>query len=168
MTSTVKKDFQFFRDAVHIFSSSLILQEVMRAAFDFMNEHFPLDGLSLYRFEPNSKAMHYLFLVTQDKFYYLDMKIPFPERAVKGLERIERTYKVINVPHSNVHIIPTLHGKAIAPYLPDRDRARLVAILSTPQKMMVEHLSLVGPCPECFTEEHEHKLIYYGLSLGCL
>lgn len=158
MSFPIDYDFEFFKEAVHVFSSSLIFPEVMRATFDFMNQHFPLEGISLHRFEPQYKAMHIFFLVTRENFHYLDSMIPFPEKAVHVVEKIERTVKVINVPHSEGNIVPTLHGKTIAPYLPHKDRARLVAILSTPKERAVGHLSLVGPGPNCFNDEHEHKL----------
>ncbi len=49
------------------------------------------------------------------------------------------------------------HGKAISPYVPDKDRAYLVSVLGSEQKA-VGHLCLIAPGPECFDSEHEHKL----------
>ena len=157
MDSKIESDFRFFQDAVEHVSSSLDLPEAMQTTFDFLSRHFPLDGLSLHRFDPRLKAMHLLFLVLSKKFYHLDKFIPLPEAAVELIKEQEQNIKINNLPHSFQRTIPILHGNAISGYLPNKDRARLVAFLST-QKKVVGHLSMIGPEPNCYTAEHERKL----------
>ena len=157
MGATIESEYRFFQEAVEHLSSSLNLPDAMQTTFVFLSRHFPLDGLSLHRFDPHLKAMHLLFLVLSKKFYHLDKFIPLPETAVELVKEQEQRIKVNNIPHSFQRTIPILHGNAISAYLPNKDRARLVAFLSR-EKKVVGHLSLIGPEPGCYTAEHERKL----------
>jgi transcriptional regulator with GAF, ATPase, and Fis domain len=157
MNPTIESDYGFFQEAVEHVSSSLDLPEAMQTTFVFFSRHFPIDGLSLHRFDARLKAMQLLFLAISDQFYHLDKYIPLPETAAELVCEQEQRITVNNIPHSFQRTIPMLHGNAISAYLPNKDRARLVAFLSRKHKI-IGHLSLIGSAPECFTAEHEHKL----------
>jgi transcriptional regulator with GAF, ATPase, and Fis domain len=157
VNATIESDYDFFRDAVEHISSSLDLPEAMQTTFDFLiSRHFPLDGMCLQRYDPRLKALHLLFLALPGRFFYLDKLIPLSETAIENVKESERCI-TRNIPHSFQRTVPTLHGKAISAYLPNKDRARLVAFLST-KRRVVGHLSLIGQEPSCFTAEHERKL----------
>jgi len=157
MTSSIEQDYDFFRQAVLSVSSSLDLSEAMRAAFNFLKQHFPLDVLSLHLLMPRLRSFHLLFLVTNEQFHYLDEFVPLPASESERLEKIERELKISNIPHSDNSHVTRRHSNAISPYLPDKDRAYLVSVLGSEQKA-VGHLCLIGPKAECFNAEHEHKL----------
>jgi transcriptional regulator with GAF, ATPase, and Fis domain len=158
MTKSIDQDYHFFREAVYSVSSSLDLSRAMGATFEYMRRHFPIVGLSFHNFVPHRKAMQLLFLKTKDNFYYLDEYVTLDKIGLARMEEVaQRREKTSLVPHSMESPIPRLHGKAISTYLPDKDRGRLVAFLSSKHRI-VGHLSLIGPEPECFTPEHERKL----------
>jgi transcriptional regulator with GAF, ATPase, and Fis domain len=129
----------------------------MKATFGFLTRTFPLEGLSLHRFDLVKKEMHMLFLVTREGFYYLDLRISLPDEGIKTIREGERTEKIVSIPSSFDRSIPGQHAKALDVYLPNKDRARLVAILSTPKKV-VGHFSMIGKGVKCYTPEHERKL----------
>jgi len=157
MTSSPEQDYDFFRQAVLSVSSSLDLSEAMRAAFNFLKQHFPLDVLSLHLLMPRIRSFHLLFLVTNEQFHYLDEFVPLPASESERLEQIERELKISSIPHSEDSRVTRRHSNAISPYVPDKDRAYLVSVLGSEQKA-VGHLCLIGPEAECFNAEHEHKL----------
>ena len=157
MSSTIESDYAFFKEAVESISSSLDLPNVMLTTFDFLSRHFPLVGLSLHRVDQHQKAMHLKFLALSHKFYHLDKMIPLPENAIEIIREQEQHIKIVNIPYSFQRTTPIIHGSAISEYLPNIDRARLVAFL-TRKKKVVNHLSLIGTEPACFTAEHERKL----------
>jgi transcriptional regulator with GAF, ATPase, and Fis domain len=155
--SSRKDDYDFFRQAVHSISSSLDLAEAMVSTFHFLRQHFPLEAMSLHTLAPRLSALHLLFLVVEGRFHYMDELVPLGGAALEYLQEFERNVRISSRPHSELAEIPKLHSLAISPYLPQRDRAYLVAMLSTEQGG-VGHLALIGPRPECFGAEHERKL----------
>jgi len=159
------QDYQFFREAVHAFSGSLLLPEVMQTTFDFLKQYFPIDAVSLHKFDSPNRSMHNLFLVTKDGFQYLDIMIPIPAESIATILKLEKKLKIVNNKRT-VGLPPAeAHNKAVSSFLPEKDRARLIAILTTP-KEVVGHFSLVGKSSNCFTKEHERKLMILWPILG--
>jgi transcriptional regulator with GAF, ATPase, and Fis domain len=155
--SSLKDDFDFFRQAVHAISSTLNLEQAMVSIFHFLKRHFPLEAVSMHSLSLRMSALHLLFLVIKGRFHYLDELIPLGEGAVNYLQNLEREVRITSKPHSEQTEVSKLHSLAISPYLPQKDRAYLVALLSTEQGP-VGHLALIGSRPGCFNAEHERKL----------
>ena len=78
-SATVQDDYSFFRQVVLNISSSLDLSQSLRSTFDFLSRHFPIDAMTLHTFAPRLRALHLLFLVTQERFYALDETVPLSE-----------------------------------------------------------------------------------------
>ena len=99
MPDSVEKEFAFFREAALAISSSLNLSEALRALFDFVSLHFPLEGLTLHTFDPQMKSLHLLFLVTQNDYIYLDELISLPSKKEEAfLTQYEAQGHVLNRP----------------------------------------------------------------------
>ena len=152
---------QFFRDAVLAVSSSLDLSHALRALFDFASRHFPLEGLTLHKYEHQMKSLRLLFLVTGDNYIFLDELIPLSSEGEKDVIATEEAKGVINASTVIGRPIAGEHNKALAKYLPFKDRAYLVIILSAKQKV-IGHLCLMGRKTHCFNKEHEKKLELLG------
>lgn len=159
MKHHLEEDYAFLSKTTLCLSGSLDLSQAMRDVFAFLKQHFPLAALSLHRFDPHLKALHLLFLVTENGFYYLDEIAPLPENMLDEMTREMQRLRVFNIPVA-IHKEPTrpsdIHGKAISAYLPLKERAYLVGLLSSRDKT-AGHLCLIGTNPYCFTEEHERK-----------
>lgn len=158
MADSTANEFAFFREAALAISSSLDLSDALRALFDFISLHFPLEGLTLHTFEPQMKSLHLLFLVTQRDYIYLDELIPLPSKKDEAfLTQYEAQGHVLN--RSSVMAAPVAHrhNLALKKYLAFKDRAYLISILSAKQKV-IGHLCLMGNDINCFTKAHEDKL----------
>ena len=151
-----KEDYQFFREAVQHVASSLDLQQAMLSVFVFLKKYFPLAALSFHKFEKQVDALHLLFLVTDGKFRYLNEMVHMPEAAKNLILRREKECDVNYQPHTLSRPVTRNIGQAIHSYLPNIDRATLIAMLST-DSHVIGHLNLFGDKPECFTPEHERK-----------
>ena len=151
-----KEDYKFFREAVQHVASSLDLSQAMLSVYEFLKQNFPLAALSFHKFEKHLDAMHLLFLVTDGKFRYLNEMVHMPDFAKNLILKREKECDVKYVPHTLNRPVTPLIGQAIHTYLPNTDRATLIAMLST-NNHVIGHLNLYGNCPECFTLEHERK-----------
>ena len=151
-----KEDYIFFREAVQHVASSLDLSQAMLSVYEFLKQNFPLAALSFHKFEKHLDAMHLLFLVTDGKFRYLNEMVHMPDFAKNLILKREKECDVKYVPHTLNRPVTPLIGQAIHTYLPNTDRATLIAMLST-NNHVIGHLNLYGNCPECFTLEHERK-----------
>ena len=154
---SVQDDYSFFRQVVLNISSSLDLSKSLRATFDFLSRHFPVDAMTLHTFAPRLRALHLLFLVTQERFYALDETIPLSEDGVQQLNHIEFHPDILNLPRCNERPVAGRHNRAISEFLPYKDRAYLIALLSSGDEI-VGHLCLIGTKTNCFKDTHEHKL----------
>ena len=159
MTFAISQDCHFFQRAVLTFSSSLDLSRAMGAAFTYLQQHFPLAALSLHRFEENLGGFRLLFLVSPGKFHYLDQVVPLHGPGREHVRQVERERKILYIPHSEngPGDVSRRLSVALGPYLTYRDRAFLVAMLSTNEKT-VGHLVLFSHEPASFTPDHEAKL----------
>jgi len=153
----IEEEYSFFREAILDVSSSLDLPQAMITAFEFLSRHFPLEGLSLHKLDPEKQALQLMFLVTDGQFIQLDETIPLSMTGFEKLKDQERTFRISVTNHSKDFTIANNHGLAISSHLPHKDRGYLVAILPA-QKESLGHLCLIGSKPSCFTEEHRQKL----------
>ena len=151
-----EKDYQFFREAIQHVTSSLDLPQAMLSVYAFLEKYFPLAALSFHKFEKQIDALHLLFLVTDGKFRYLNEMVHMPEAAKSLILRREKECDIDYQPHTLSRPVTPLIGQAIHSYLPNVDRATLIAMLSTGNHV-IGHLNLFGDKPECFTPEHEQK-----------
>ncbi|MCK5162838.1 MAG: sigma-54-dependent Fis family transcriptional regulator [Desulfobacula sp.] len=157
MSDSVAKDFAFFRGAMLAASSSLNLADALRAFFDFASQYFPLEGLTLHKFEPRMKSLHLLFLVTKSDYIFLDELISMSKEGERDLALFENNMFIINTPSTIDRPVGGRHSRALKKYLPFKDRAYLVANLST-KNQTIGHLCLMGSKTNCFTKAHEDKL----------
>ncbi len=157
MSSSVSRDFDFFKEAVMAASSSLDLSEALRALFNFAVRHFPLEGLTLHKFEPGMKSLRLLFLVTKNDYIFLDELIPMSKQGEMDLAHFETKMTIMNTPSTIDRPVGGRHSRALQKYLPKKDRAYLLANLSTRQQT-IGHLCFMGEDTHCFTRTHEQKL----------
>ncbi len=156
MPKPSKDDYRFFREAVQCVASSLDLPQAMLSVYQFLKHHFPVVALSFHRYESDLRALHLLFLVADGKFRYLNELIHMPEEARKLILVWEKECGVNYVAHTLSRPVTPLIGQAIHAYLPNIDRATLIAMLGT-HNNVIGHLNLFGDKPECFTAEDERK-----------
>jgi transcriptional regulator with GAF, ATPase, and Fis domain len=149
-------EYEFFSEAVQSVASSIDLPKAMLSIYQFLKRHFPLEALSFHKFERRLGALHLLFLVTDGQFRYLNEIIHLSEEAIKLVLMREKECGVNHVSHTLQRPVTLRIGQAIHPYLPNVDRAALIAMLSAEDKVF-GHLNLIGDKPECFTAAHEHK-----------
>lgn len=157
MTDPLKSGFDFFREAALVVSSSLDLSEALRSFFDFARIHFPLEGLSLHKYEPRMKALRLLFLVTQKDYIFLDELVPMSKEGERDLARFENEMLILNAPTTINRPVGGRHSMTLKDYLPPKDRAYLLANLSA-NDQTIGHLCLMGETTNCFTKIHEEKL----------
>ena len=79
-----------------------------------------------------------------------------PEAAKNLILRREKECGVDYQPHTLSRPVTRIIGQAIHSYLPNIDRATLIAMLSA-DNHVIGHLNLFGDKAECFTPEHERK-----------
>ncbi len=151
------RDYKFFREAVYSISSSLEWKEAMESTFEFLSHHFPIDGLSMHTYIKHLKALHMLFLSTRDGVYHLDKMVYLAKKDADRVEMRERRDIIWRTPSTHSLATTKLTGNALSAYLPNKNRSRLTAILFSRDEI-VGHLSMIGPEPGSFTEEHERKL----------
>jgi transcriptional regulator with GAF, ATPase, and Fis domain len=156
MPDPVLQDDSFFREAIQCVASSLDLPHAMLSVYEFLKNHFPVVGLTFHKYDKNLGALHLLFIVTEGKFHHLNEVVHLPEEAKQLILLREKECGVNYVPHTLRRPVTSLIQPAIHSYLPNVDRATLIAMLSANDRV-IGHLNLFGEKPECFTPEHERK-----------
>ena len=156
MSPMDERDYEFFREAIEHVASSLDLPQAMLSVYNFLKQYFPLAALSFHKFEKKLDALHLLFLVTDGKFRYLNEMVHLPEAAKKLVLQREKECDVDYQPNTLKRPVTPLIGQALSPYLPNIERATLIAMLSTDNNV-IGHLNLFGDKPKCFTTEHVRK-----------
>ncbi len=155
--SSSADEYKCFRQAVISISSSLDLSRSLRRTYEFLSEHFPIDGITLHRFLPQLPAVQLLFLVTNNNFRYLDEVVTLPNVDGSRLRNHEARHEITLIPNVRLSEVAAAHQEALSEHIPIIDRAYLVALLSTEEEV-VGHLCLMGKSPNCFTSKHEEKL----------
>lgn len=157
MNPSIEEDYELFSGAVLAVTSSLDLSNALRALYDFIRPHFPIVGLTLQQFVPGMNALNLLFLVTKDAYIYLDELISLPQEGIRKVEEHQGEKYILNAPFCMERIVSGRINKRLSPHLPFKNRAFLVAILSTGNHVIGQFL-LVGKKTDCFTDAHAHKL----------
>ncbi len=150
-------DFEFFQQAVSHISGSLDLSQSMVQVFAFLKDHFPIDGISLHQYSHRLKALKLLFLVTKDRFQYVETTLNLSEKETVFMQEHEAMVDPIILSEENDYEIEDRHRHAISHLLPYRPSTYLVGIMQSGEKP-VGHLCLIGSGKVEFTDEHKNKL----------
>ena len=149
------KYLDFYRAASLCMTGSLDLAEAMKATFDFLCQHFPLEGISLHQFDPVLKGHKLFFLVTRSGFHYVERFMPLNEEDVRLLQRFQHA-RLLNLPGAPMESLPLKHSRYLADLLPFKERAYLASQLWVGDNL-IGHLIFLGDAPGCFTQEHVDK-----------
>jgi len=153
----LSSDFEFFQEAVSRISSSLDLSQSMVRVFAFLKDHFSIDGISLHQYSNRLKALKLLFLVTKDRFQYVEATLKLSKSETLYMQEHEAMpYPVIISDEVNNEIADK-HRHAISHLLPYRPSSYLVGIMqsgATP----VGHLCLIGSGMIEYTEDQKRKM----------
>lgn len=157
----------FYHNLILSISSDLELPKAWISTFQFLTQKLPIDGITLHRFSQNLQSLEVQFLVANSNFYEIDTYIPLTDEEMKEVQELEDSKRLIRVPNVLEDSISAKHGEVIKEYLPDKNRAYLLCLLST-EKKIIGHLCLVGKSLNCFTKEHEEmmQLIQTPISLA--
>ena len=158
MATLNETDFRFLTDAMTCMGGSLDMQKSLVQTFDFLARHFPVEAISLQQYSSSLQSFKLLFLVRKGKFDFVEMTVPLPEHgAGEVLLHNSGIDPVRNYPNYKETSVGLLHSKALASYVPLRERAYLLAILQSSDETLGQ-LCLMGTRTNCFTTEHERKL----------
>lgn len=151
------QDLEFYCEASLRITSSLDMAEAMKATFDYLCWHFPLEGISLHQLDPELKGHKLFFLVTKSGFHYVERFLPLEDADVREMLRLEKESAVYNVPNEPMRPVSFRHSRILNDILPFKQRAYLVDMLRVGESLL-GHLVFLGNAPNCFTPEHERKL----------
>lgn len=151
-------DFDFFQKAVSHITSSLDLAESMVSLFAYLENHFPLDGISLHQYSRKLSALKLLFLVTKDSFNYVESIMPLAPEHSKRMIYYESNEDPILV-SDGVDELSVIrdHRRAISHLLPYKRCSYLIGIMHAGEKP-IGHLCFIGSGFKCFTDEHVRKM----------
>ena len=151
-------DLTFLTEAMTRMGGSLDMQKSLVQTFDFLAQHFPVEAISLQQYSSSLQSFKLLFLVRKGKFDFVEKTVPLPEHgAGEVLLHDSGIDPVRNYPDYQKTSVGQLHSEALAPYVPLKPRAYLLAILTSSDETLGQ-LCLMGTHVNCFTREHERKL----------
>ena len=148
---------EFFQQAVSHISSSLDLSQSMVRVFAFLKDHFPIDGISLHQYSNRLKALKLLFLVTEDRFQYVETTLKLSKKETLYMNEHELIEDPILLSDETDLEIADKHRHAISHLLPYRPSNYMVGIMQSGTKP-VGHLCLIGSGKVEYTEGHKRKL----------
>ena len=151
-------DLTFLTEAMTHMGESLDMQKSLVQTFDFLEQHFPVEAISLQQYSSSLQSFKLLFLVRKGKFDFVELTVPLPEHGAgevflhdSGIDPVR------NYPDYTKTSVGQLHSDALASYVPLKPRAYLLAILQSSNETLGQ-LCLMGTRVNCFTREHERKL----------
>ncbi len=150
-------EFEFFQQAVSHISSSLDLSQSMVRVFAFLKDHFPIDGISLHQYSHRLKALKLLFLVTEDRFQYVETTLKMSKRETIFMQEHEAMQDPIIMSDKVSNKVADKHRHAISHLLPYRPSSYLVGIMQSGETP-VGHLCLIGSGLVDYTEEQGRKM----------
>lgn len=151
-------DLTFLTEAMTYMGGSLDIQESLVRTFDFLEQYFPVEAISLQQYSPSLQSFKLLFLVRKGKFNFVEMTVPLPDHgACEVLLHDMGVDPVRNYSNSQETSVGQLHSEALAKYVSHKERAYLLALLQSSDETLGQ-LCLMGTEVNCFTEEHERKL----------
>ncbi|WDP84658.1 MAG: sigma-54-dependent Fis family transcriptional regulator [Desulfobacter sp.] len=154
---TPDQKFSFFRETVSLITGSLDLEKSMVSVFDFLKEHFPIEGVSLQQFSSDLSILKLLFLVTRDRFSYVEETLALPRENVISMENFEQCKDQVVLSDLVTHSTSDAHRKAISHLLPYKPCSYLVGHMQAGQTS-VGHLCFIGSHRGCFTRDHMEKM----------
>lgn len=141
---SIQDDFEFFQKAVSHLTGSLELADSMVQVYDFLKNHFPIDGISLHQFSKRLQALKLLFLVTKDRFQYVETILPLSEKDARSMEELENRNPAITITDEfPTNPIADKHRQAISHLIPYRPSSYLVGLMG-PEDKIVGHLCFIG------------------------
>lgn len=157
MTHSLEDNMDFLTEAMTRLNGSLDMKESLVHTFDFLEKHFPIDAISLHQYSNDLKSLNLLFLVQSGRFDFVEMSVPLSETDARSLFLHNAGVSgVINTPNNKGNSVASLHSNALRSLVPFKERAYLVCILRSEEKIL-GHLCLMGKHLGCFTREHEQK-----------
>lgn len=154
-----KNDLEFLTRAMIHITGSLDIETSLIQTFKFMAKHFPIDAISLHQYSSKLKSLKLLFLVREGKFDFVETIVPLSDEvAGEVILHDKGIVPIRNIPNNKEHPVGKLHSEALAAFIPFKERAYLLGVLQSGDKT-VGHLSLMGTHENCFTDEHERKLL---------
>lgn len=157
MTTPHIEDLQFFQEIVSRLSESLDLADSMVSVFDYLADHFPLDGISMHQYSKSLNALKLLFLVRKGRFDHVESVVELTLPQGELMLQYERGREIILTRQTTREGVAARHGEALGHLLPVKPRAYLVGILYSNTEI-IGHLCFIGQSEDCFTEEHERKI----------
>lgn len=138
-----KDDFEFFQQVVSNITGSLDLAHSMVSVFAFLKDHFPVDGISLHQYSKRLQALKLLFLVTKDRFQYVETTLPLSKANALYMEEHESRGDTIDVSDAVSNSVADDHRHAISHLLPYRPSSYLVGVMRSGDEI-VGHLCFIG------------------------
>jgi len=139
-------------------ASSSNIQKALADTFAYLEQHFPIDGITLQQYSVSLHNLKILFLVQHERLDAVKKLVPVPdEDKVSIILRHRREELVHNINKVEGNTLGYSHGKALVDYIPLKKRAYLICILRFSEEV-IGHLCLMGKHEDCFTKEHEEKL----------
>ncbi len=150
-------DFEFYQQVVAHITGSLDLSRSMVRVFEFLKDHFPIDGISLHQYSKPLKVLKLLFLVTKDRFQYVETALPLTEENARIMEDHEAAPDHILVSDDVSDSIADDHRRAVSHLMPYRPSSYLVGIMQSGEDV-VGHLCFIGAGKCVYTEEQIRKM----------
>ncbi|SEA71423.1 Transcriptional regulator containing GAF, AAA-type ATPase, and DNA-binding Fis domains [Desulfuromusa kysingii] len=151
------EDFDFYKDLNLCISSNLNPGNAWSKTFKFLASQFPIDAISLHSYDSQLASLHLQFLVMSDCYLEPDIIVPLYD-DIPEIEQSEKQDTAQNFTHCSKWPVAQRHLNALKDYLGNADRAYLVMMLRT-EEGVLGHLCLIGKTVDCFTAEHEHKIM---------
>lgn len=150
-------DFEFYQQVVSHISGSLDLAQSMVRVFAFLKDHFPIDGISLHQYSKPLQVLKLLFLVTKDRFQYVETALPLSKEKARIMEEHESDPDNILVSDDVPDTIADDHRRAVSHLLPYRPSSYLVGIMRSGDEV-VGHLCFIGAGKCSYTDTHIRKM----------
>lgn len=152
-----QSDFEFYQQAVSHISGSLDLGRSMISVFDFLKEHFPIEGISLHQYSKRLQALKLLFLVTKDSFQYVETILPLSRENSRHMFEHENSGDSIVFSYEAPYSVSDEHRRAVSHLLPYRPSSYMVGIMRSGDKV-VGHLCFIGAGEIRYTEAQKQKM----------
>ncbi len=154
-----QRDFAFFQDAVACVSGKLEISHTLPEIFCFLQAHFPLEALVFQQYSNRLRSLKLLCLVQPGRFDFVELTVPMSEDDAKRVASQEQQNNIVHIPSCFQSKVGEMQGRAMNHLLPFRERAMLIGMLHTGERM-AGHLCMLGTGPRVFTLEHERKLAF--------
>jgi len=158
MSHSKEGNLNFLTEAMARITGSLDIQTSLIDTFDFLEEHFPIDAISMHQDSVRLKSLKLLFLVQKGRFEFVETTARIPDEDAPWMKLFhDGLTEQITDGNSKSDPISRAHSKALNPWIEHKERGYLVGRLSS-KTTLIGHLCLMGNGPDCFTEEHKNKL----------